>query len=183
MAERAQLDVAQQSTAVRDMEPETVRRSGDRVANWITHDQTKGGTYLVLARTAPGTLHRSLPSNPPTHRESMEAILADVDRRRLPGMTHWNSPGFQVSFSVTNVGPGMLGELLCAGPNVNARLWRTSPVAMELEPMALDRVRHMLRVPYPLFGLINEMATRGTLNAHTAAREALADFYFRKRER
>ncbi len=126
MAERAQLDAAQQSTAVSDMEPEIVRRSGYRVVDQITHDQMKGGTYPVLARSVPRTLHRSLPSNPPTHPESMEAILADVDRRRLPGMTHWNSPGFQVYLSVTNVGPGILGELLCAGPNVNVRLMRPS---------------------------------------------------------
>jgi aromatic-L-amino-acid/L-tryptophan decarboxylase len=182
MAECARLDAAQQSTAASDMEPEAFRRSGYRVVDQITQDQTNGGTYPVLARMVPGTLHRSLSSNPLTHPESMEAILAAVDRRRLPGLTQWTSPDFQVYFSVTNVGPGMLGELLCAGPNVNARLWRTSPVAMEWEQMALDRMRHMLRLPYPLFDLINEMAARGTLNAHTAPREALSDLPIRKRE-
>ena len=80
----------------------------------------------------------------------MEAILADIDRVIMPGITHWNSPGFMAYFGITGSGPGILGEMLSGVLNVNAMLWRTSPAATELEQVALDWLRQMLGLPSPL---------------------------------
>jgi aromatic-L-amino-acid decarboxylase len=110
----------------------------------------------------------------------MEAILADFDSLLIPGITHWNSPGFMAYFGITGSSPGILGEMLIGALNVNAMLWRTSPAATELEQVTLDWLRQMLGLPQPLFGVINDTASSGVLYALAAAREALSDLRIRQ---
>src|SRR6266702_5866101 len=173
MEEQKSLDVAQQTGAVGDMDTEAFRRYGHQVVDWMADYLANVGTCPVLAQTAPGAIRRALPTQPPVHAEAMEDILADVDRVIMPGITHWNSPGFLAYFSITGSGPGILGEMLSGALNVNAMLWRTSPAATELEQVTLDWLRQMLGLPHPLFGVINDTASSGILYALAAAREAL----------
>src|SRR5437763_17221004 len=111
----------------------------------------------------------------------MESILADFERVIMPGITHWNAPGFLAYFSNTGSGPGIIGEVLAAALNVNAMLWRTSPAATELEQVTLDWLRQMLGLPHPLFGVINDTASTGILYALAAAREAIPNLYIRQK--
>src|SRR5215470_15440683 len=180
MEERKYLDLAQQPFATGDMDPEAFRIYGHQVVDWIADYLTHVGEYPVLAQTAPGDIRHALPSKPPVEPEAMETILADFERVLLPGITHWNSPGFLAYFSITGSGPGILGEMLSAALNVNAMLWRTSPAATELEQVTLDWLRRMLGLPSPLFGVINDTASSGTLYALAAAREAIPDLHIRQ---
>lgn len=180
MEERAQLDPAQQPTATGDMNPEDFRRYGHEVVDWIANYLADVGDYPVLAQTAPGDIRRELPAQAPERPEAMEAILADVDRVLMPGITHWNSPGFMAYFGITGSGPGILGEMLSGALNVNAMLWRTSPAATELEQVTLDWLRQLLGLPRPLFGVINDTASSGVLYALAAAREAIPDLQIRQ---
>ena len=180
MEERTQLDIAQQAAATGDMNPEDFRRYGHEVMDWIADYLAHVGDYPVLARTAPGDIRRALPAQAPEQPEAMAAILADVDRVLMPGITHWNSPGFMAYFGITASGPGILGEMLSGALNVNAMLWRTSPAATELEQVTLDWLRQMLGLPHPLFGVINDTASSGVLYALAAAREAIPDLQIRQ---
>src|SRR5207245_10389616 len=99
----------------------------------------------------------------------MEDRLDDVDRIIMLGITHCYSPGFLAYFCITRSGPGILGEMLSGVLNVNAMLWRTSPAATELEQVTLDWLRQMLGLPSPLFGVINDTASSGTMYALAAA--------------
>ena len=167
-------------TAGGDMDPEAFRRYGYQVVEWIADYLASAGRYPVLAQTSPGEIRRALPEVPPQEPEPMEAILADFERVLLPGITHWNAPGFLAYFGITGSGPGILGELLAAALNVNMMLWRTSPAATELEQVTLDWLRQLLGLPQPLFGVINDGASSGTLYALAAAREALPDLHIRQ---
>jgi aromatic-L-amino-acid decarboxylase len=69
--------------------------------------------------------------------------------------------------------PGILGELLTAGLNVNAMLWRTSPAATELEEIVLGWLRQMVGLPEAFEGVITDTASVSSLLAVAAAREAL----------
>jgi len=173
MQERIYLDLAQQPFATGDMDPEAFRIYGHQVVDWIADYLMHVGEYPVLAQTIPGDIRHALPDKPPVEPESMETILADFEQVLLPGITHWNSPGFLAYFGITGSGPGILGEMLSAALNINAMLWRTSPAATELEQVALDWLRQMLGLPGPLVGVINDTASSGTLYALAAAREAI----------
>jgi len=173
MEERIYLDSAQQPTATGDMDPESFRIYGHQIVDWIADYLGHVGEYPVLAQSSPGEIRQALPGKPPVEPEPMERILGDFERIIMPGITHWNSPGFLAYFGITGSGPGILGEMLSGALNVNAMLWRTSPAATELEQVTLDWLRQMLGLPHPLFGVINDTASSGVLYALAAAREAL----------
>src|ERR1051326_1397458 len=173
MQEQHALDKAQQPESIADMEPEAFRFYGHQVVDWIADYLSKAESYPVLAQIAPGDIRHALPEQAPEQPEAMSSMLEDFERIIMPGITHWNMPGFLAYFANTASGPGILGEMLTGALNVNAMLWRTSPAATELEQVALDWLRQMLGLPGPLFGVINDTASSGTMYALAAAREAL----------
>ncbi|HUF64465.1 MAG TPA: pyridoxal-dependent decarboxylase, partial [Gemmatimonadaceae bacterium] len=154
-----------------DMPAEEFRRYGhllvDRIAQYLEEVER----HPVLSRSKPGEVRASLPAEPPVAGEDMATILADFEARILPGITHWNHPGFMAYFAITGSGPGILGELLTAGLNANGMLWRSSPAVTELEEVTLDWLRQLLGLPEPLFGEITDTASSSTLYALAAARE------------
>ncbi len=173
------LDPAQASLG--DMDVPAFRRYAHQLVDWIADYLAEIDRYPVAARVAPGGVKGALPAGPPLAPEPMARILADFECRVLPGITHWNHPGFMGYFGITGSGPGILGELLAAALNVNAMLWQTSPAATELEELAVDWLRQLLGLPPGFFGVINDTASSGSLYALAAAREVLDDLHVRQR--
>jgi aromatic-L-amino-acid decarboxylase len=155
------------------MDIESFRRDGHRLIDWIAEYLAHPERYPVLAQVEPGEVKRALSKEPPEKPEPLEAILRDVEETIVPGLTHWNHPGFFAYFAISGSGPGILGELLSAAFNVNAMLWRTAPAATELEELVLDWLRQLLGLPPEFMGLINDTASVSSLCAIAAAREAL----------
>ena len=154
------------------MDPEAFRREAHRIADWIADYLADPGRYPVLARVRPGEIRAALPQDAPASGEPFAAILADFERILLPGITHWNHPGFFAYFAITASGPGILGEFLSAALNAQAMLWRTSPAATELEEVALGWLRRLIGLPDSFEGVIYDTASVSTLHALAAAREA-----------
>jgi aromatic-L-amino-acid decarboxylase len=155
-----------------DLDAETFRRHGHRVVDWIADYLAHPERVPVLSRVKPGEVRAALPAEPPETPEPFETILADFERTIVPGVTHWNHPGFFAYFAISGSAPGILGELLASALNVNAMLWRTSPAASELEDVALDWLRQLLGLPPAFRGVIYDTASISTLCALAAAREA-----------
>jgi aromatic-L-amino-acid/L-tryptophan decarboxylase len=155
-----------------DMPPAELREHGHRVFDWIGEYFEGIERLPVLAQVVPGEVAAALPAGPPREPVEMERILADFRRVVLPGVTHWNHPGFMAYFGITGSGPGILGETLAAALNVNAMLWRTGPAATELEERSLDWLRQMLGLPAPFRGHIQDTASTSSLVAIATAREA-----------
>jgi len=99
----------------------------------------------------------------------------------LPGVTHWNHPGFFAYFAITGSAPGILAELLTAALNVNAMLWRTGPAATELEQLALDWLRQLVGLSPGWFGITTDTASISSMLALAAARERRGDLEIRQR--
>ncbi len=155
-----------------DMPPEELRRWGHQVIDWIADYLEEIETYPVLAQVRPGEIAARLPLAAPEAPADMGEILRDFEQLLLPGVTHWNHPGFFAYFAITGSGPGILGELLTAALNVNAMLWRTGPTPTELEERALDWLRQLLGLPEGFHGTIQDTASTSSLVAIAAAREA-----------
>ena len=154
-----------------DMDPEEFRRHAHQLTDWIANYLAHSSTYPVLAQVAPGAIASALPSEAPAHGESFESMLADFEKILLPGITHWNHPGFFAYFAITGSAPGVLAEFLSAALNVQAMLWRTSPAATELEEVTLSWLRQLLGLPSAFEGVIYDTASISTLHALAAARE------------
>ena len=154
-----------------DMDPEAFRREAHRLADWIADYLANSSRYPVLSQVAPGDIVRRLPTAAPQAGESFDRILEDFERIIVPGLTHWNHPGFFAYFAITASGPGILGEFLAAALNQQAMLWRTSPAATELEEVTLTWLRQLIGLPDTFDGVIYDTASISTLHALAAARE------------
>ena len=126
---------------------EEFRRHGHDAIEWIARYMENVESFPVLSQVKPGQIRSQLPDSPPQTPERMEDILTDLDRIILPGVTHWQSPGFFAFFPCNNSPPSILGELLSAALGVQGMLWATSPACTELETHVLDWVAKMLELP------------------------------------
>ena len=129
------------------MTPEEFRRHGHAVVDWIADYQARIESFPVLSQVKPGEIRAALPANPPAHGEPFDALLKDVERLILPGVTHWQSPNFFAYFPCNASGPGILGDLLSSGLGVQGMLWSTSPACTELETHVMDWLVGMLGLP------------------------------------
>src|SRR5579863_8085639 len=91
------------------MTPEEFRRYGHSVVDWIADYQARIESFPVMAQVKPGEIRAALPANPPARGETFDAMLKDVERVILPGVTHWQSPNFFAYFPSNGSGPGILG--------------------------------------------------------------------------
>ena len=164
-----------------DVDPAEFNAAAHRLVDWATAYLEGSERYPVLSTVRPGEIRDSLPARPPEHAEPLGRILDDVERLILPGVTHWNHPGFFAYFAITGSMPGILAELLTATLNVNGMLWRTSPSATELEQLSLDWLRQMLGLGDGWFGIINDTASISSLLALAAARERRPELAIRER--
>ncbi len=165
---------AEQTDGLVDMAPEAFRAAGHQVVDRIADYLASVERYPVLPPVDPGSLGPLFPSQPPEEPAPIEAILADYGRLVEPNVTHWQHPGFMAYFATTASGPGILGEMLTAGIGSNAMLWRTSPVATELEVVVVRWLRDALGLPAEFDGLLTDTASTSSLIALAAAREAAA---------
>ncbi|MCZ7648144.1 MAG: pyridoxal-dependent decarboxylase [Planctomycetota bacterium] len=156
---------------VGDIPPETFRAAAHRAADLLADYLEGVGRYAVLPPVRPGEVSARLPAAAPEAPEPMETILEDYRTLIEPNVTHWNHPGFMAYFGITGSGPGVLGEALAAGLNVNAMLWRTGPAPTELEERVCDWLRQLLGLPEAFKGHINDTASIATFLALAAARE------------
>jgi len=153
-------------------DPELFRREGHRMIDWIADYLDGGARELpVLAQVQPGEIAAQLPAAMPEEAEDPEAVWRDFLDVVMPGVTHWNHPGFMAYFSITGSGPGILGDLMSTALNVNGMLWRTCPSATELELRMLEWLRGGLGLPDDLFGFLCDTASVSSLLSLAAARE------------
>jgi len=164
------------------MTADDFRRHGHALIDWIARYYETVETLPVLSQNRPGDVRRQLPDHAPQTGEPFSAMMQDVERIILPGVTHWQSPNFFAFFPSNSSFPAVLGELLSAGLGVQGMLWATSPACTELETHVMDWLVDMMGLP-PVFksdsaggGVIQESASSGALCALVAARERATDF-------
>jgi len=164
------------------MSPEEFRRHGHAVVDWIADYQSRLESFPVMSRVKPGDIRAMLPERPPAQGETFDALLKDVDRVILPGVTHWQSPNWFGYFPCNASGPGILGDLLSSGLGVQGMLWSTSPACTELETHVMDWLVGMLGLPEKFRssasggGVIQDTASSAALCALLAGRERATNY-------
>jgi aromatic-L-amino-acid/L-tryptophan decarboxylase len=153
------------------MTPEEFRRYGRMVVDRVADYWEQVESSPVGSTVTPGEVTAALPRHPPEVGEPFEAVLADLDRVILPGITHWQHPSFFAYFPANASGPAVLGDLLSSGLGVQGMLWATSPAATELETVVLDWLAELLDLPgrFRGHGVIQDTASSAVLCAVLAA--------------
>lgn len=123
-----------------------------------------------------------LPERAPERGEPISDILADLDRVVMPGIVHWQHPGWFAYFPANSSYESILGELASAGLGVQGMLWSTSPACTEIETHVLDWLVHALGLPSRFLssgaggGVLQDTASSAVLVAMVAARERATNF-------
>lgn len=164
------MELFEESVALDDMSIEDFRASGHDMIEWMSKYMEEIESFPVLPQVKPGDIRSKCASTLTLEGESYQAIFQDFESTILPGITHWNHPGFFAYFADGGSVPGLLGEMLSAALNVNVMLWKTSPAGTELEEVTLGMLRSLVGLPEEFFGVINDTASSSSLYALAAAR-------------
>ncbi len=158
------------------MEIELFRRFGHEFVDWMAEYMAGVEKYPVNSPLLPGDVKRRLPAEPPQAGEGMDRIFSDFKEIIMPGITHWQHPGWFAYFPANNSPASVLGEMLTAAVGAQCMVWQTSPAAAELEEVVLDWLRGMIGLPPGFSGVIQDTASTATLCALLAARERITGF-------
>ena len=156
--------------------PDEFRRHGHEVVEWVARYLETVEGRPVQSDVAPGWVRDQLPASPPEQPEAFADLLADLDRVVLPGLTHWQHPGWHAYFPTGASGPSVLADLVSSGLGVQGMLWSTSPACTEVEALVLDWMAELLGLPDRFRstgdggGVIQDSASGATLCALLAAR-------------
>jgi aromatic-L-amino-acid decarboxylase len=158
------------------MEPNEFRRLGHELIDWVADYREHIAEYPVMSRVQPGEVAAQLPAEPPRQAEGLATISADLERVVMPGITHWNHPGFFAYFPSNSDLSSVLADLVSSGLGVQGMSWQTSPAATEVEDVVMEWLRRMLGLSAAFAGVIQDTASTATLCALLCARERSTDF-------
>ena len=158
------------------MTSEEFRKAGYRVIDWIADYRAGVESRPVMAKTAPGAIKAMLPASPPQQAESFDAILHDLDRIVIPGITTWQHPRFFGYFPSNALLSSVLGDYVSTGLGVIGLAWQSSPALTEVEEVVTDWMRQMLGLSDAWSGVLNDTASTSTLVALLCARERASDY-------
>jgi aromatic-L-amino-acid decarboxylase len=158
------------------MTPEEFRRLGHQVVDWVADYRERVAGLPVMSQVSPGAIKAQLSASPPEAPEGFEAILGDLDRVILPGLSHWQHPRFFGYFPSNGELASVLGDYLSTGLGVLGLSWQSSPALTEVEEVATDWMRQMVGLSESWSGVIQDTASSCTLVALLCARERTSGF-------
>ena len=85
------------------------------------------GELPIVPAVEPGEIRARLPAAAPEEPEPFGALLRDLDEIVLPGITHWQSPGWFAYFPANT--SGAVGPRPSSSPPVSARRGCSGPRA------------------------------------------------------
>lgn len=144
------------------------------VAEWIEKYFNEVEQYPITSSISPGELSAKLSKQIPEEGVSLKQILFDFESQIVPGLTHWGHPGFFNYFNSSSNEPAVLAEMLASTINVNAMLWRSAPIATELEQVTLNWLRQWMGLKDNWFGILHDTGSLSNFHALVAARQFIA---------
>ena len=153
------------------MNPEEFREAGHQLIDWIADYRVRVADFPVMSQVAPGSIRAQLPAQAPREPEPFAAILDDLERVILPGLSHWQHPRFFGYFPSNASLASVLGDLASSGLGVIGLSWQSSPALTELEETVVSWMRQLLGLSDAWHGVIQDTASTTTLVALLCARE------------
>ena len=158
------------------MDPAEFRRLGHELVDWVADYREHIAELPVMSRVAPGEIQSLLPGEPPREALGLDGITEELDRIVLPGITHWNHPGWFAYFPSNTDLTSVLADLVAAGLGAQCMSWQTSPAGTEIENVVVEWLRQMLGLPIEFEGVIHDSASTAALCALLCARERASGF-------
>jgi aromatic-L-amino-acid decarboxylase len=158
------------------MTPEEFRAAGHELIDWIADYRLRLPELPVPARVSPGDVARALPTEPPTGRDTIESLLADLDRIVVPGLTQVQHPRYYGWFPANASLASVLGDIASSGLGALGITWQSAPALTELEEVVCAWLARLTGLPEGWRGSIHDTASTACLVALLAARERASGY-------
>ncbi|GFO16796.1 Aromatic-l-amino-acid decarboxylase [Plakobranchus ocellatus] len=97
------------------MDAAEFRTRGREMVDYIADYLETVSSRTPLPDIKPGYLRELIPDTAPTEGENWDAVMEDIDRVIMPGVTHWHCPQFHAYYPSANSFPALLGDMLSGG--------------------------------------------------------------------
>ena len=124
-------------------EPDSSQCAHD-ILQWVLEFLEDNEGFDVLPDIEPGEIYSSQSKYPTFKGERLDNIFDQFKAQILPGITHWNHPGFLAYFNSSATLPSVIGEMISSAVNTNTMLWKSSPAGTEIEQITLEWLQQML---------------------------------------
>lgn len=153
------------------MTPEEFRAAAHELVDWVADHRAAVPSLPVQSRVAPGEVRDALPTQAPERPEPLAALVADLERIVVPGITQTQHPAFFGWFPSNASLASVLGDLVSGGLAALGITWQSAPALTEVEQVVTDWLRQLCGLSDAWHGAIQDTASTGTLVALIAARE------------
>lgn len=158
------------------MTPDEFRQAGHSLIDWIADYREKIPELPVRAQVEPGDIRRALPSHPPQERDTFSAVLADLERVIVPGVTQVQHPMHFGWFPSNASLASVLGDIASSGMGTLGISWESCPALTEVEEVVCDWMRQLTGLGEQWQGTIHDTASTACVTAMILARERASQF-------
>ncbi|XP_034248276.1 tyrosine decarboxylase [Thrips palmi] len=135
------------------MDSDEFRVRGAEMVEYICRYLEQLPERRVVPSVEPGYLKHVIPKEAPEHGENWDDIMADVENKIMPGVTHWQHPRFHAYFPAGNSFPSILGDMLSDGIGCIGFSWAACPALTELETIVVDWLGKAIGLPKDFLAL------------------------------
>ena len=157
------------------MTPEEFRTAGHELVDWIADYRSGLEALPVRSQAAPGATAAKLPATPPEEPVPFEALLDELDRIVVPGMTTVQHPMHYGWFPSNASLASVLGDIASSGLGGLGISWESCPALTEVEEVMCEWLRQLTGLSDAWSGTIHDTASTACLVALLAARERATD--------
>jgi aromatic-L-amino-acid decarboxylase len=150
------------------------------ILDWVLDYLKNNEKYDVLPDIEPGQIYNNQGKSAPVEGDFLENVFSDFEKQVLPGITHWNHPGFSAYFNSSSTLPSVVAEMISAAINTNTMLWKSSPAGTEIEQKTLEWLQEILGLS-GFTGITYEGGSTSSFHGLAAMREAKLGPEYRKK--
>lgn len=129
------------------MDKEEFRKRGIEMIDYIIDYLESLPLRPVTPITKFGYLKSVFPPAAPEKGESFEKIMKDIEKYIMPGLIHWQHPGFHAQIPSSSSYPATLAEIFVDSLTHAGFRWSFSPCGSELETIVLDWYGELMGLP------------------------------------
>ncbi|MFW7379159.1 MAG: pyridoxal-dependent decarboxylase [Oligoflexus sp.] len=129
------------------IDPQIFQENGTALIDFLRQHFQRLPETPIKPQLQPGSLAAAFQPEAPQEPKVFGQLLRDVEKKILPGITHWQHPRFFAYYPATSSIPAILSELIIAAFGAVGLQWSANPIGTELECVVMDWIARMLQFP------------------------------------
>jgi glutamate/tyrosine decarboxylase-like PLP-dependent enzyme len=156
------------------LDPETMRRLGYQVVDWLVDRAAVRSAEPTLRRRAPAEMAAAIDAAAPREGRDLTTLLEQLGHDVLPFRSRIDHPRYLAYVPGEGTWPGALGDLIASAYNIDAGNWMESAGPTHLETVVLSWFADWIGYPGTASGALVSGGSAANLTALACAREALS---------